>query len=193
MSATLTVLALDPSSACCGYALAEVDPHRGVVSAWAEIGRFTPDRSKDEWPERVNAICREVRDAVNQWGSLDVCVIEVPKKPQQRQKNKNPAGMWVYGIAVGSIMQTVAAMGVAIEMVDPADWAKGRGDKENHKRQAAGCCPLYDAEGVKDPGGDIADAALILHWWAARERGRAAGEAQGTGQRAHGKKRRRAG
>jgi hypothetical protein len=167
---SLTVLALDPSSSCCGFALARVDVDRPGNPRYMEAGRFLPRRVKDDAFERIDAICESLSSEMS-WcwihdeGSLcpDVAVIEAPKKPQARQGSRSVGSMWTYGIAVGSIIRTVRAHGLPVALLDPADWAKGI-SKDHRPALAKSLCREYEPK--SDPGADMADAIVMLRWWA---------------------------
>jgi hypothetical protein len=167
---SLTVLALDPSSSCCGFALARVEIDRPGNPRYTEAGRFLPRRVKDDAFERIDAICESLNSDLTawmaQWDQLlcpTVALIEAPKKPQARQGSRSVGSMWTYGIAVGSIIRTVRARGITVLLVDPADWAK-RTSKAHRPALAQSLFPEYDPD--RDAGADTADAIVMLRWWA---------------------------
>lgn len=163
----LTVLSLDPSSTCCGYALGVVEP-AAMRARVLEAGRLRPKQSADAI-DRVAEICRDLvglvarlRAATDERHEPALAIVEAPGKPQSRQAGR--ASLWTYGRAVGAVEGTLVALGLPYTTVDPADWAAKFGGKAWRMQMAASLVPGYDP--AADKGGDTADAICMLRWWA---------------------------
>ena len=154
------ILALDPSSTVCGFAIGNT---RGEIE---QAGLLKPS-GKHQAIERAEEIAREVVDLIELWG-IDAVVVETPAPAAAPRKGQNQRGQATYGMAVGIIWATIRwHWSTPIESV-PADlWTRHR-SKARRIEEIAARITSYDK--ASDPGGDCADAIGLLEWWAEKER-----------------------
>lgn len=155
-----TVIAFDPSSTATGYAVAEVEGTRVEIGEW---GVLKPYRTKDSAIERVSHMGNAA------WRLLmkhdpGVVVIEEPgAHVHGRIKHHAPAGLAVYGFAVGYLYRCAEITGAEMWTAKPNEWTCGKSKKVNAKNIALKH-PTYDI--TKDKGLDAADAIGLIEWWA---------------------------
>lgn len=152
MSETRTILAIDPSSTCCGAA---VFAHGKLVDAW----RVTPDRTRDDDRTRVTAMIAELEEILHEHDPA-VVVIEQPLPVAMPGRHKANA---IMQRAYGRIMQAFLDAGCEVVEVPVNVWTRGRS-----KRNRASVLVGHDAE--KDKGLDGADAIGLGRWFLASPR-----------------------
>jgi Holliday junction resolvasome RuvABC endonuclease subunit len=152
MASEPTLMAIDPSSTCCGAAVFS----RGkLVNAW----RVTPARTRDDAATRITAMVAELHELIIEFNVRDV-VIEEPLLTAMPGRHKSNA---VLQRVFGRIYQWACDQGVRVHSVPVNVWTRGR-----KKRQRAGLIPGLDSE--KDKGLDGADAIGLGQWWVAEQR-----------------------
>lgn len=152
------LLALDPSSTRTGWAVLDGGE---VVEAGA---LSVPSKKGEPAAERCIRMMRAVQGLLLEWVGVDSCVIEIPSGKVNHARNQGGgSGLSVYGFAVGMIYAAVVeADGVSSAAYTAEQWTRGI-TKEKRKRIAARYYPAY--LGMKDAGGDIADAISLGVWF----------------------------
>lgn len=155
------ILALDPSSTVVGYAALRRD------KSLVEAGLITPGRRDDPSWDRIMALCDDLASLLERLRPGTVLVEWTRGKVGRRRHGGQGAGLAVYGAGLGAIAhQTLLwARGQADCTVIPVlenDWTHG---VPKEARQAAMRSLVREYAGVDDPGGDIADALGLAHWW----------------------------
>jgi hypothetical protein len=159
---SIRLLAIDPSSTCCGAAAFREGK---LVNAW----RITPERRGDEATARVTSMIAELKDIAEE-EQIDEVVIEEPLLtaiPGRHQSNA------VIQRAFGRIFQAFLDAGYIVHAVPVNVWSRGRG-----KVQRASVIVGLDKKA--DKGLDGADAIGLGNWFLSRWR---TGVAAGTGGR----------
>lgn len=159
----MKLLALDPSSTRTGYAVGTGPARDDLIDA----GLLTPDRAGDA-VERIRSMRADLLDLLNEH-QPDAVIIEVPGPHTHRRIGHHAAGLPIYGMAVGVILDVCWSYQakashrlVRVDTVEPNDWTRGS-RKAHRMRCMAADYPGYDAR--KDPGGDTADALALMQWW----------------------------
>lgn len=181
MNPASPVLAIDPSSRCCGYALlAGLEPGELL-----DAGRIVPSESTAglrptlpalaAWLERPELLA--YRRIVSMLGDLAELVHEhrpawvLVEMPSGRAGTGSRAGakssLSIYGAAAGVIFEALRheADPDRVLPVSERIWTAGQGDKGRRQQAIAGFYPQYDAG--RDPGGDVSDAVGLARWWLA--------------------------
>jgi hypothetical protein len=158
----VTVLALDPSSTCVGYALLR------AADVLVECGRLTPAKARATPAHRIPTIGQELAALLAATTPTEV-VIEITSGKvagHARARGHNGAGLGVYGMAVGYLWrECVAAVGESVATVEENVWTAGV-PKNRRARYIATLFPVYRT--ANDPGGDIADAIGLGRWYLQR-------------------------
>ncbi len=160
------LLGLDPSSTRPGWAWLSMG------GDLRQAGLLTPDKSKAASEHRIAAMCRDLRDLLEQIEPA-VVVIEHTSGHVGAKRHKGAgAGLAVYGVAIGALWQVTEAWKrslpadrqgrTMIELVTENRWTRGT-PKANRQAVVAACFPAYEPE--TDKGGDIADAIGLGSWW----------------------------
>lgn len=160
------ILALDPSSTCLGFAVAESgtsDPVRMI-----EFGRITPDKPRTTVYGRTISIIRQLADC--DFERPDYTVIEIPAlRPPRHARGQARTGQALYGMAVGLIVAHVEAHPLrygAMVLVAADEWTHTAKAK-----RAAAIAALYpEYRAAADPGMDIADAIGLAAWYVESQR-----------------------
>ena len=168
------ILALDPSSTRIGYALWDVAKRRPV-----ELGFLTPDTdtgSRATAGARIESLIGQLDRMLrvdNLEGRLERILVEVPVGKQWARCGKRTSGLPVWAFAAGAVWGMLRWRGkvvhrdgtagyVPVEAI-PATWTQGS-TKAGRQVAAAALCREYQA-GL-DPGGDMADALMMVEFWA---------------------------
>lgn len=152
----MILLAIDPSSTCCGYAVF-------IDTTLIECGKVTPRRTKDAVNDRIDHIVAELVALVREHGP-EVIVIEDTSGKVSGRHGGGGAGLAIYGKAVGEIRRAMLHTGVRVECVLENEWTRGMGKKGQRMLWCRAAYPTqYDAE--QDKGGDVADAIKLGRWW----------------------------
>ena len=155
----MTVLALDPSSTCVGYAV--LDGPRSLLDA----GRLTPARQRDDANARIRSMGADLRRLLAEHPAAAVVVEDTSGKVARhgRGRGMNGAGLAVYGKALGYLWAVVEVqLGRPPELVLENVWTRGVA-KAARQRVVAMEYQSYAAD--RDPGGDVADAIALGRWW----------------------------
>ena len=154
-----TVLAIDPSITCTGYAVLTDSGDRLVAG-----GLIKPKRT-DERMDKIRYICECVDRLVLDY-TPDVAIIELTSGKVNRGRHTGGgAGLAVYGMCVGAVWKLLSNYDTHQTFgVYENDWTKGKGGKVKRKIICSLVYPnQYDPD--KDSGGDLADAILIGRWF----------------------------
>lgn len=154
-----TLLALDPSSKCCGYAVFR-------DGKLAEHGRLTPRRSRDDANSRIVAMLSELEDLLNENPGAHIVCEDTSGKVGRRRHGGGGAGLAVHGKAVGAFWHACLSHGAKhsapVFMVLENDWTAST-PKATRTARIAAAYKQYDPK--QDPGGDAADAIGLGTWW----------------------------
>jgi len=171
----VTILALDPSSTCAGWAILRDDgqpPIAGVIAF--------PDGM--DIIERLDQIALDVRDLLpeSRCPEIDAVVFERPEdskrgKARQNFKARGHADMAHFGMAAGALYSEVKARlpGRRIYTPTPSQWvgrgrvpsSKGDPHKERRVRWVEHLYRMPEgALGPKTKAGNVADAVLMARW-----------------------------
>lgn len=160
-SEAVSILALDPSSTCCGYCLAE--PRVGYGMRCIEAGVIKPTPRKGTALERADRIASYVAALVAETPPAEI-VIEIPAmRPPRHARGMATRGQANYGLAVGLILSAAraAAYPRPVHTVTADTWT--RTAKAKRLGAVMATVPTYDP--ATDPGMDMADAILLARWW----------------------------
>jgi len=132
---------------------------------------LTGDKTTDPAELRVAAMCRGLRELLDEWQPGTV-LIEWSSGHVGRRRHKGAgAGLAVYGIAIGALWQVAMAWSTSGEPRERQAqvcclkenlWTNGV-PKEDRIAAVAQRFREYRIE--DDPGGDIADAIGLGLWW----------------------------
>jgi len=157
------ILALDPASKICGYAL--LDLRKDGVDLF-EVGRLTSP--KKNALDRVRELAADLYDILI-LAEVENAVVEIPdgKVHASIRGRAGGAGLTVYGMAAGFLLaQCDSALGSdAVHTVGQNAWTGGL-SKDARARNIARLYPRHDWG--PDGGHDAADAVGVGLWWAAR-------------------------
>lgn len=157
----MTILSLDPSSKCTGYAVFD---GRALI----EHGRFTPSKRDMEYWFRVEEMLADLCEVITSYRPIDVAVIEMPGGKQHRRRSGiRGHGQSVYGFAAGALWARLVAghWDSAIDRIETVkvnEWTRGQ-RKIDRLEKIAAKYPAYDR--AADPGGDAGDAIGLADWW----------------------------
>lgn len=156
----LTILAIDPSSTCTGYAVL-----RGP--SLVEAGVLRP-RVRLAANDRVRAMAADFATLLADHRPDVVVVEDTSGKVARRHGAGGGAGLAVYGKAVGYLARVADVWAEllpsqrSVELVLENEWTAGE-RKEARVRRVALEYPGYDP--AKDPGGDVGDAIALAAYW----------------------------
>lgn len=167
--APLTILGVDPSSTCTGWALLRErrGRDRALLPELVEHGIITV-KGGDKLPgtERARRMAPELITIIEQH-KPDMAVVEVPSgKIAAAQGTDAWRGLPVYGYAVGYLDCTLRVTldeGCVIS-VDERTWSGGAGKRPRATRIGV-LFPGYDRDRDGDTKLDIADAIGIAFWF----------------------------
>lgn len=155
-----SLLSLDPSSKCLGWAFGEPGSEGlGIKCA----GRIAP-------PEKKKPLVRIEMIVDGLWSLLSSIrpahvLIEIPGGRQQKKVGQG-IGLTVYGMAVGAVWNTcyLSPEASTIHPIRESDWI-GNKKKSERPFRAKLFWPGYERHAEEDKGRDIADAICMMHWW----------------------------
>lgn len=127
-----------------------------------DCGRVLPKRSNERDPVRRSLdMAAELVDVVRETRPTRAA-IEIPSgKVHKRRHGGQGAGLSVYGMAAGIILVELRRVLPSVGWFTELDWTGGR-SKRDRWPDFVVCFPhLADQVARVDPGGDVADAALI--------------------------------
>ena len=172
----MKLLALDPSSTCIGYALADAD-----TGVYHDAGRLTAPSTYAGTAKAFARILLLEEQLANLVFSErpDAIVMEVPATRVYAGNRGQGAGLTTYAFAVGAYWRLLRGMVIpighrpldqpsfALELAVSDQWTKTGPYKASTKaarvRNAKALVPGYQAH--MDAGGDVADAICLLDWW----------------------------
>ncbi len=156
------VLAIDPSSKCCGFAFGTP---RGMGVNIRFTGKIQPKKRLIA-NDRIREMCQHFQNITNYYDPA-LIVIESPsgKVHGRFGKTKVPA-LAIYGMAVGAIWATcLYSRNIhpdRVHLVNANEWTAGK-SKDDRRIRANALWKPYSVK--KDPGGDISDAICLLDWF----------------------------
>lgn len=162
----MRIIALDPSSSCCGYA---VDIDGKVIDA----GKLLPAKKTADAMLRIMDMLTDLsallRENEKQHGAIDAIIIEIPSGKThtwlaKQRGGANVHGLSTYGVAVGAVWQRAAMVlpSARVVLVDANQWTGGK-KKALRLQDIAMRVPAYDR--AKDMGGDVGDAIGLTLWF----------------------------
>lgn len=154
----MKLLAIDPSSTCCGYAVAT----GAAPSCLIDAGRVTPKAGKPAH-ERAWQMAKELV-ALVRLHDPDHILIETPAITVRGPKQSR-SGQARYGMAVGIIYSFIKLHSTRPQLVhvtDADEWTR-RVPKQRRQASIASEYKKYDIQ--KDKGGDVSDAIGMTQWW----------------------------
>lgn len=161
-AATLTVLAIDPSSTCTGYAVF-------AGGKLVDAGRLTPARTRDDANVRILAMLDALDDLCREHAELSHIVIEDTSGKVGRRHGGAGAGLAIHGKAVGAVwLHLLLRRHAPLTLVRENDWTRGTPKDTRKLRVARAHRGAYDP--AQDKGGDVADAIGLGEWWLAEQR-----------------------
>jgi hypothetical protein len=161
----MSILALDPSSTCCGFA--DLRPDGSLRLA----GLIEPDKRQAASYDRILSLRRLLRQVLEQQHPGLILIEWTKGKVGHRRHHGNGAGLAVYGCGVGALATEAEHWVEGISNTDcrpkvvyvlENDWTRGE-PKEHRQLAIASLYPEYLS--TDDPGGDIADAIGLAHWY----------------------------
>jgi Holliday junction resolvasome RuvABC endonuclease subunit len=175
-----TILSIDPSSTCIGYAVVNSLESSGLV----EAGRIKPSTGKDAvnylHPKLARWLARKELSAMRRIESMSpdvfeliervaptVVAVEVPSGLFGTGAKRGARGsLTTYGLAAGRIYELCQhrseQIGIPCLPITERMWTTGAGNKTRRLPNIVAIYRQYDPS--KDPGGDIADAIGIARW-----------------------------
>lgn len=159
------ILAIDPSSKRCGYAVLRDLSQGGLVDG----GLLVPRPTDLPVLDRVRQFGVDLREILEEFppASLDAIVFEVSLSAHGHARDRGASAfLGVYGLAVGYLLHAVEALANNLELVQTVDatvWTKKIPKQKRTKVVADYYGGTYDGRG--DPGGDVADAIGVGRWW----------------------------
>lgn len=155
------ILALDPSSSRCGYALMQ------APDVLAEAGLLLPGKTRDAAIQRIPAIAYDLASLIVEAKPATI-LIEVSMTCHGRAGKAGAATLHVYGMAVGYLWAICEQRAPGrVCTIEANTWTKGR-PKDKRIDDVARLFPQYQRG--RDPGGDMADAIGIGRYWLLWER-----------------------
>lgn len=169
-----TLIALDPSITCTGYAVF-------MLNGLVECGRITTRaeyqrnkvRHKVPAHERIDELIRDLGGVFDRLPASSEVVIEITSGKTSGRHGGGGAGLATYGMAVGHIVRyAIERFGEdRVHQVYENDWTRGKGGKDKRIAHCRYCYPMYaERFADMDTGGDIADAILLGDWWINNQR-----------------------
>lgn len=158
----MKILAIDPSSSCCGHALWSNLGGRWVVM---EHGRTKPAKTilpaLDRVRDMAGSLCEMVREL-----APDVIVVETMTERQYSGKAGREVRLSVCAFAGGYILGRIDSLieGQAVA-VSNVSWTRGF-SKADRQAKARQLCACYDAK--KDKGMDASDSICLGYWFIQR-------------------------
>lgn len=155
----MKLLALDPSSTACGYAIFDGE-------SLHDCGILKPDRVRDGAEARIDAICRELAELVTEHG-ITAAVIETTSGKVAKRHGGGGAGLAIYGWALGECRRLlIRLLGAGtVKSVTENEWTAG----VSKARRAATVRMLYHGmQWDDDKGHDAADAVALGLWYIRR-------------------------
>jgi hypothetical protein len=150
------ILALDPSSTCIGWAKAD----NGRI---VEAGRIRPEKGKAEPLDRILSMLADLMLVLLACRDFPrIVVVEIPSGHVGARHHGGGAGLATYGMAVGAVYAYLQSYRCRTVPVKENVWTRGR-PKAQRQRELLLTWPEYRK--LRDPGGDIADAAGLALWY----------------------------
>jgi hypothetical protein len=156
----LKILALDPSSTACGWAVLTPDGRNPAVH---DLGVIRPGPGK-LWP-RIDRLVLKVEELAARVAPSDV-VIEVTSG-RTYKSNRRQSLAWL-AFAQGATVAACRRSCRSIHTVTEQDWT-GRKPKRDRAKLVCLWCPTYHKFAPRDPGMDAADAIGVGAWWLDRQ------------------------
>jgi hypothetical protein len=156
------VLSIDPGSKRTGWAV--LTQREQLLQA----GVLTGDKTADPAEFRIAAMCRGLRELLDEWQPGTVLIEWSSGHVGRRRHKGGGAGLAVYGIAIGALWQVAVAWArsckppAQVRCIEENLWTN-RVPKEDRIAAIAQRFREYHSE--DDPGGDIADAIGLGLWW----------------------------
>lgn len=151
-----TILALDPSSTCTGYAVLDFS------GRLIEGGILRPTSARLDPATRISQMCADLRALLNLTRPKAIVIEWTSGHVGGRRHHGHGSGLAIYGVALGSLWQTAVgwAQGLGIEVIRILEntWTRGIPKVERSARVRM-LYPSYNP--AADPGGDLADAVGI--------------------------------
>lgn len=170
-----TILSLDPSSTCTGWAL--MDRSARLLQG----GLLTPDKLKTDPQFRIAAMCRDLRQLLDEL-QPEMILIEWPSgHVGTKRHHGGGAGLSIYGAACGGLWQVCEHWlrslppeqqnDREVELILENDWTRGVPKVD----RVAGVASRFSEYSIEqDPGGDLADAIGLGVWFLTEYRARLA-------------------
>jgi Holliday junction resolvasome RuvABC endonuclease subunit len=155
------LLTVDPSSTCTGYAV------MGNAANIVDAGLLRAGSDKAPAVERIYCMRGELRNLIRQYQPACV-LIEVTSGHTAGRIHRRTAGLAVYGMAVGALLDTAWAEARCVEYVEENAWTAGV-PKEKRQARIAAIFPEYAQAKQRDVGADVADAIGLALWWYERK------------------------
>jgi hypothetical protein len=157
------VIALDPSSRICGYAV--LSRRRALVDA----GSITPAARGDASWDRIHGMCDDLVTLLDLHEPGTILIEWTKGKVNKKRHGGLGAGLAVYGCGVGAIARECVRWartrtGVVVVPIFENDWTRGQ-PKHDRQLAIAAAYPDYAPHLAADDGGDIADAIGLADWW----------------------------
>lgn len=159
------VLSIDPGSKRTGWAV--LTQREQLLQA----GVLTGDKTTDPAEFRIAAMCRGLRELLEEWQPGTVLIEWSSGHVGRRRHNGGGAGLAVYGIAIGALWQVAVVWSTLgeprerqarVRCIEENLWTN-RVPKEDRVAAVAQRFREYRIE--DDPGGDVADAIGLGLWW----------------------------
>lgn len=165
----MTILILDPSSTCTGYAIMSDRKNARGRYSLMDAGRLMPERAKDPANDRIRAMVREILNISAEHRPDRIVVEDTSGKIARhgRGRGMNGAGLAIYGKAVGWILGACYSTGIEVVPILENEWTRGISKEGRQKIVIAAYGDQYDP--AKDPGLDTSDAIRLGEYFLALE------------------------
>jgi len=175
-----TIMAIDPSSTCTGYAVLAglapqdlLDAGRIVGSSGVSACAWVSPAARDWYGRvelaacvRVASMMRDLSDVLSEWRP-ETIVVEVPSgKIGTGAKRGARGSLTTYGLAAGAIWEWSrrAIPAGRVLAVTERMWTRSAGSKRRRQLMVRAIyANRYDRS--RDPGGDVADAVGLGRWF----------------------------
>ena len=156
-----TVLGLDPSSTCIGYALL-----RGLRPAdLVECGILRPHDVRGKPVDRIDSLVEELSQLIASFAPLDEIVLELTSGKQHGRIKGRAQGLGTLGVAGGAMLATCWRLHghLCTHYVYDNEWT----NRVPKARRQAGIAAAYGDryDYAQDEGADAADAIGVARWW----------------------------
>ncbi len=157
-----SILAIDPSSTCSGYAWG----YPFALGAQVYFaGRHQP-KKRAKAADRIQLMCDFFANFIQEHEPSQI-VIEAPSgKIHGRFSKTKMSALAIYGMAVGAIWATCRycrpSLDVPTHLINANEWTAGK-NKDARRIRAKALLSTYSK--TQDPGGDTSDAICLLDWF----------------------------